>query len=424
MVSCTSGWSPPSRDHQSGPCRPVPRPHLIVSFPPIAVCSQPLTTPEEAHAFLASMRDKSHQRDFLQPAPGQFTGNMDSWYLQQREREQELRRRRAEAEALLRGYRGGRESIGASVSRGGARDSLAPDLQMVDMEGFPSSQFIRHTASSQSETLDDPRSFKSNRETPALQPSFSSNPSESGDPAKEAKDENGEPTVWLDFISSEPGARFPPAKGRYHLYLSYACPGSHRVLIVRALKGLEDVITVTYLHPTWRLTKPEDVEDKHRGWVFGDPDGEPFSNTIQRGGPFPAVYPGNEPDPLFGAQSIRDMYDRAGDTAGKYTIPLLWDTEGQTIVNNESSDIAYMLNSCFNDFATNPSLDLYTECDQEGVAKLSEVSEWLSPLMIHGVYRCGFAKNQRAYGECLVHTEYDTSRCHSIEDRNLTFASR
>ena len=180
------------------------------------------------------------------------------------------------------------------------------------------------------------------------------------------------------------------------------------MLIVRALKGLEDVITVTYLHPTWRLTKPEDVEDKHRGWVFGDPDGEPFSNTIQRGGPFPAVYPGNEPDPLFGAQSIRDMYDRAGDTAGKYTIPLLWDTEGQTIVNNESSDIAYMLNSCFNDFATNPTLDLYTEFYQEGVAKLSEVSEWLSPLMIHGVYRCGFAKNQRAYGECLVHTECDT----------------
>lgn len=358
----------------------------------LSVCSQPLTTPEEAHAFLASMRDKSNQRDFLH-SHQQFTGNMDSWFLQQRHREQELRKRRAEAEALLRGYRGGRESLGSCVYGGRGRDSMASEFQMVDIEGFPATHISR-SGSMQSETLDDPRSFKS-RDAHTIQQSLAT---ESTDTAKEAKEEHGEPTVWLDFISNEPGARFPPAKGRYHLYLSYACPGSHRVLIVRALKGLEDIISVTYLHPTWRLTKPGDAGDKHRGWVFGDPDGDPFSNTIQRGGPFPPVYPGNEPDPLFGAYSIRDLYDRAGDTAGKYTIPLLWDTVNQTIVNNESSDIAYMLNSCFNDFAANPSVDLYTEYDQEGVAKLSEVSEWLSPLMIHGVYRCGFAKNQRAYG--------------------------
>jgi putative glutathione S-transferase len=213
--------------------------------------------------------------------------------------------------------------------------------------------------------------------------------------------DNREITLWLDFISSEPGAKFPPEAGRYHLYVSYACPGSHRVLIVRALKGLEDCISVTYVHPTWRLTRPEDQNDKHRGWVFGDPSGHPFPNTIGRGGPFPAAYDGNEPDPNFNAYSIREIYEHAKDTSGKFTIPLLWDKKLNTIVNNESSDIAYMLNSCFNDFATNPELDLYTEYDEEGVAKLNEVSEWLAPLMIHGVYRCGFAKTQRAYNRAI-----------------------
>lgn len=184
-------------------------------------------------------------------------------------------------------------------------------------------------------------------------------------------------------------------------YLSYACPGSHRVLIVRALKGLEDIISVTFLHPTWRLTKPNDPEDKHRGWVFGDPKGLPFNNTIGRGGPFPPAYPGNERDPFFGVFSIREIYEKADDTSGKYTIPLLWDSKLNTIVNNDSSDIAYMLNSCFNDFAAYPELDLYTEYDEVGVAKLNEINEWMAPLMIHGVYRCGFAKTQRAYDKAI-----------------------
>lgn len=204
-------------------------------------------------------------------------------------------------------------------------------------------------------------------------------------------------TIWRDFISNEPGARFPPEAGRYHLYASYACPGSHRALIVRALKGLEDVVSVTIVHPTWRHTNPDDPRDKHRGWIFGDPDGQPFHNTMGRGGPFPPAYPDNDPDPVLNAFSVRNLYEYAKDTSGKYTIPLLWDTKLNTIVNNESSDISYMLNSCFNDFAQKPELDLYTEDDEEGLDRLNEVSQWLYPMMIHGVYRCGFAKTQRAY---------------------------
>ena len=233
-------------------------------------------------------------------------------------------------------------------------------------------------------------------------------------------------TIWRDFISPgkpfryshnpingnhldiphrlsflEPGAKFPPEAGRYHLYASYACPGSHRALIVRALKGLEDVVSATIVHPTWRHTNLNDSEDKHRGWVFGDPNGKPFHNTTGRGGPFPAAYPGNDPDPILGAYSVRELYEYASDTSGKYTIPLLWDKKLGTIVNNESSDISYMLNSCLNEFSSNPDLDLYTEDDEDGLDKLNEISQWLYPMMIHGVYRCGFAKTQTAYDHAI-----------------------
>mmetsp|Transcript_1130 Transcript_1130/g.2602 ORF Transcript_1130/g.2602 Transcript_1130/m.2602 type:complete len:825 (+) Transcript_1130:250-2724(+) len=208
-------------------------------------------------------------------------------------------------------------------------------------------------------------------------------------------------TIWRNFISDEPGAKFPPEAGRYHLYASYACPGSHRALIVRALKGLEDVISVTIVHPTWRHTNPNNPNDRHRGWIFGDPNGKPFHNTMGRGGPFPSAYPDNSPDPVLNAYSVRNLYEHAEDTSGKYTIPLLWDTKNDTIVNNESSDITYMLNSCFNAFADNPVLDLYTEDDADGLDRLNEVSKWLYPMMIHGVYRCGFAKTQRAYDQAI-----------------------
>lgn len=135
--------------------------------------------------------------------------------------------------------------------------------------------------------------------------------------------------------------------------------------------------------------------------MFGDPNGKPFQNTTGRGGPFPSAYYGNDPDPILNAYSIRELYEYAQDTSGKYTIPLLWDKELNTIVNNESSDISYMLNSCFNDFAENPGLDLYTEDDEDGLDKLNEVSQWLYPMMIHGVYRCGFAKTQAAYDRAI-----------------------
>ena len=166
--------------------------------------------------------------------------------------------------------------------------------------------------------------------------------------------------------------------------------------MVRQLKGLQDVISTTVVHPTWQKTRPG--QDEHAGWVFGDPNGKPLSNKDGNGGPFPAAFPGNEPDPLGDAKSIRDVYERAEDTDGKYTVPILWDKKLNTIVSNESAEIIRMLNSEFNDFSSTPDLDLYPKDLRD---KIDEVNEWVYPNINNGVYRCGFAKSQEAYDKAI-----------------------
>jgi len=203
--------------------------------------------------------------------------------------------------------------------------------------------------------------------------------------------------AWRNWISSEEGAQFPPEKDRYHLFVSFACPWAHRTLIVRALKGLEDVISVTVVHPTWKATKPEEGHG-HTGWVFGNPKGDAFTNTDGRGGPFPASLPDTEPDPIYNSFSIRELYERAGDSNGKYSVPILWDKKLNTIVSNESSEIIRMFNYEFNDFAKNPELDLYPEKDRELV---DAANRWIYPTINNGVYRCGFATTQQAYDKAI-----------------------
>jgi len=202
-------------------------------------------------------------------------------------------------------------------------------------------------------------------------------------------------SAWRNWISKEDGAQFPPEAGRYHLYVAYACPWAHRTLMVRALKGLEDAISVTVVHPIWRKTKSD--ADDHRGWVFGSPDGGTFKNTEGLGGPFPMMFPGNEPEPTFGSNSIRGLYERSGDTDGKYTVPILWDKHTNTIVSNESSEIIRMLNSEFDAFAKS-SLDLYPEGKRVAI---DEANEWIYPNINNGVYRCGFATSQSAYDNAI-----------------------
>ena len=105
-------------------------------------------------------------------------------------------------------------------------------------------------------------------------------------------------------------------------------------MLTRALKGLEDTISVSIVHPIWQPTRPG--KDNHRGWIFGNPKSDDkLANADGRGGPFPAAYEGNNVDPLFGFRSVRDFYDHAGDMEGKYSVPILWDKKLNTIVNNE-----------------------------------------------------------------------------------------
>uniref|UniRef100_A0A7S1YQK3 GST C-terminal domain-containing protein n=1 Tax=Ditylum brightwellii TaxID=49249 RepID=A0A7S1YQK3_9STRA len=215
---------------------------------------------------------------------------------------------------------------------------------------------------------------------------------------KEEKKSDDSVIEWRDRISSEEGAKFPPESGRYHLYASYACPWAHQALIVLSLKGLEDAISITVAHPIWRKTNLDNPDDKHVGWVFGNPEGEPFRNTAGLGGPFPPAYHGNEADPVFNAYSIRELYERANDTLGKYTLPLLWDKKLNIIVNNESTDIIRMLNSAFNKFAKNPDLDLYPTDMQKDIDK---VNEWVHPALNNAVYKCGFATTQEAYDRAI-----------------------
>ncbi|KAL7581618.1 hypothetical protein ACA910_022172 [Epithemia clementina (nom. ined.)] len=222
---------------------------------------------------------------------------------------------------------------------------------------------------------------------------------------------------WRSFISNEEGAEFPAEAGRYHLYVAAACPWAHRTLIVRKLKGLEDVISTTTVMPTFRRTKPD--QDSHAGWVFGNPNGEPYENPAGSAGPFPAYIEGCEPDPEFGAFSIREIYERCGDSAKLYSVPLLWDKKTKTIVSNESSEIIRMLNSQFNAFAKHPKVDLYPENMR---TRIDAVNEWIYSDLNNGVYRCGFCKTQDAYEQAITTLTEAFDKVDSILQRSRFIA--
>jgi len=226
--------------------------------------------------------------------------------------------------------------------------------------------------------------------------------------ARTALDEHGKDgafvrkdSAYRNWIVKDPNSQYPAEKGRYHLYVSYACPWAHRALMVRALKGLTDTIGVTVVHPIWQKTRPG--TDEHAGWFFGTTkedadDGASWTNQMGRGGPFSTHYPDTTPDPFTGSKSIREVYESVDDKDGKYTVPILYDTKTKTIVSNESSEIIRMLNTEFNEFATTPDLDLYPS---ELRKAIDAVNEWVYPNLNNGVYRCGFAKTQTAYNQAI-----------------------
>ncbi len=169
-------------------------------------------------------------------------------------------------------------------------------------------------------------------------------------------------------VSNAPDARFAPAAGRYHLYVSYACPWAHRTLIGRVLKGLEDVISYSAVGP--------DMLDK--GW------------------PFPA----DRPDPLHGKSHMHELYTLADPNyTGRVTVPALWDRQTDTIVCNESSEILRMMDDVFAPLGDAQAPVLYPEPLR---AEIDEVNAVVYPHINNGVYKSGFATTQHAYEEAVT----------------------
>ncbi len=175
---------------------------------------------------------------------------------------------------------------------------------------------------------------------------------------------------FRDHVTADGSSGFKAERDRYHLYVSYACPWASRTLIFRALKGLEDVIGLSVVHPLML----------EHGWTF-----EPGKNVV--------------PDPVLGARYMHELYTRARpDYTGRVTVPVLWDKQTGTIVNNESSEIIRMFNSEFDAFG-DPGVDLYPESLREEIDAINPV---VYDTVNNGVYRAGFATTQTAYEEAYT----------------------
>ena len=163
---------------------------------------------------------------------------------------------------------------------------------------------------------------------------------------------------------------FPAEAGRYHLYVSLACPWAHRTLIFRAIKGLQDIIGLSVVH--WRMGP--------QGWTF-------------------ELAEGATGDQINGAAVLHQIYTKADPhCSGRVTVPVLWDIKRATIVNNESSEIIRMFNSAFNHLGARPG-DYYPAHLRDDIDHLNER---IYATLNNGVYRCGFATTQAAYEAAVV----------------------
>ncbi|WP_367107150.1 glutathione S-transferase family protein [uncultured Psychrobacter sp.] len=163
---------------------------------------------------------------------------------------------------------------------------------------------------------------------------------------------------------------FKAEPNRYHLYVSLACPWAHRTMIYRKLKGLEDMISLSAVHPFMR----------EHGWTF-------------------AKGAGVIPDLIFNADYMHEIYTAArADYTGRVTVPVLWDKKTNTIVSNESSEIIRMFNSAFDDVGALP-VDFLPS---DRLDEIDELNAFIYPKVNNGVYRSGFATTQEAYEEAVT----------------------
>jgi len=174
------------------------------------------------------------------------------------------------------------------------------------------------------------------------------------------------------WITADGAFGFPAEAGRYRLYVSYACPWAHRTILYRRLKGLENVVGMSVLHPRW-----------------GGPDGWRYGATTMS-----AI------DHAGGRRTLHEVYaDAAPDYSGRVTVPVLWDQATGTIVSNESGDIIRMLNRAFDGVGGDPEVDFYPAALRDEIDKLNAV---LLPKVCAGVYRAGFARTQTAYDRTVA----------------------
>ena len=180
--------------------------------------------------------------------------------------------------------------------------------------------------------------------------------------------------AFREWITIDGSTSYSAATGRYHLYVSLACPWASRTVIFRKLKGLEGAIDMTIVDP---------IRDE-KGWAFRDPSGK-----------IPMAAPFESTDPINGFQFLSEAYQATDPHFDqRVTVPVLWDKETKRIVNNCEDDICRMFNDVFNDFATNNGLDLFPNDIEAEQAKLSA---FLHDNVNNGVYRAGFATRQRPY---------------------------
>ena len=201
-----------------------------------------------------------------------------------------------------------------------------------------------------------------------------------GDRAKEAAANAGRfqrsESAFRNWVTPDgrPGSSghdgFAAASGRYHLYVSLACPWAHRTLIMRVLKGLEQIIPVSVTH--WLMGE--------QGWTFAQGEGV-------------------VPDPLFNSRYLHELYTRADpEYTGRVSVPVLWDQHTQTIVNNESSEIIRMFGRAFDKVDARPG-DYYPADKRD---EIDALNARIYDTLNNGVYKAGFATTQAAYEEAVV----------------------
>lgn len=178
-------------------------------------------------------------------------------------------------------------------------------------------------------------------------------------------------SAFRSSIKADPQSEFPAESGRYHLYVSLACPWAHRTLIFRQLKGLEEHITVSVVHP----------------------------DMLENGWSFSSDFPAATGDDLYGLKFLYQLYQRATpDYSGRVTVPVLWDKKRETIVSNESAEIIRMFNSEFNQLTGN-NADFYPP---DLRAEIDGLNQDIYDSINNGVYRAGFASSQAAYEQAVV----------------------